>query len=214
MERSIEAILFDMDGTLVDSKAAVERAWVAVAEELSLDTASVLAHCHGRPAPDTVRSFWPDADEADVDRAAARQLELQYTDLDDVTPMPGLRDVLHAIDRHGLPWAVVTSADVPLANARLLKCDIQPPVLVTVDDIHHGKPDPEGYLTAATRLGVAIDRCVVVEDSGVGAEAGRRAGAQVAALNGLECDIPLRTLHDLAAWIDDHRRLTPTGSLD
>lgn len=202
MSRPLDAVLFDMDGTLVESTKSVERAWAVVARELGLDVAALLAECHGRPAPDTVRRFCPEADEATVARAAARQLELQYTDLDDVVAMPGCAQALAAVERSGLRWAVVTSADVPLAAARLGHCGIRPPLLVTTDDIERGKPDPEGYLTAARGLGVEISRCVVVEDSAVGVEAGRRAGAVVAALNGLDGDVPLTSLHDLATWID------------
>jgi sugar-phosphatase len=205
MSRPIDAVLFDMDGTLVDSSMSVERAWSVIAHELSLDEAALLAVCHGRPAPDTVRSFCPDADDATVERAAARQLALQYTDLADVVPTPGCGDVLASVERAGLGWAVVTSADVPLALARLGHCAIRPPVLVTADDVQHGKPSPEGYLAAAARLGVEITRCLVVEDSPVGVEAGRRAGALVAALHDLPCDVPLASLHDLAAWLDGDR---------
>lgn len=202
MSRALDAVLFDMDGTLVESTKAVERAWTVVAGELSLDAVALLAECHGRPAPDTVRRFCPEADEATVARAAARQLELQYSDLDDVVAMPGCAEALAAVERCGLRWAVVTSADVPLAAARLGHCGIRPPLLITADDIGRGKPDPEGYLTAARGLGVEIGRCVVVEDSAVGVEAGRRSGALVAALNGLGCDIALTSLHDLASWLD------------
>lgn len=202
MHHAVDAVLFDMDGTLVESTKSVERAWSVIAAEFGLDAAALLADCHGRPAPDTVRRFCPDADEATVARAAARQLELQYTDLADVVATPGCAEVLAAVERSGLRWAVVTSADVPLAAARLGRCGIRPPLLVTADDTSRGKPDPEGYLAAARGLGADIRRCLVVEDSPVGVEAGKRAGALVAALHGIECDVPLTSLHDLAAWLD------------
>jgi HAD superfamily hydrolase (TIGR01509 family) len=192
-----EAVLFDMDGTLVDSSHSVERAWVTVATELGLDVLSVVKVCHGRPAPATLRQFLPEASVADIALAAGRQLELQYTDLADVEPMSGLPDVLTMLAETNMPWAVVTSADRRLANVRLEFCGIDPSVVVTADDVTEGKPHPAGYLLAAARLGVPIGRCLVVEDSTAGVEAGRRAGASVAALNGLECDFPIETLVDL-----------------
>jgi sugar-phosphatase len=189
-----------MDGTLIDSSAAVERAWSAIADDLSLDKTSLLSECQGRPTPDTVRMFLPNANRETIARVAASQLELEYSDLDDVVPMPGSREALEAVGRRDLPWAVVTSADVRLAAARLGRCGITPALLVTSDGVKQGKPSPEGYLLAANRLNVKIERCLVVEDSLVGTKAGHRAGAIVAGLNDLECDIPLDSLHDLATW--------------
>jgi sugar-phosphatase len=190
----IEAVLFDMDGTLVDSDAAVERAWRVWAAEYAADPAAVLAVAHGAPAERTVRLIRPDLTEAGVAEAAARQLSLQYDDLSDVVATPGAPELLAALR---LPWAVVTSADVRLAKARLGAAGITPPLLITVEDIRAGKPDPEGYLRAAELLGVAAERCLVVEDAEVGVTAGRAAGAQVAALKGVDGDLPIADLGTL-----------------
>ena len=190
----IEAVLFDMDGTLVDSDAAVERAWRTWAAEYGVDPAAVLAVAHGAPARRTVGLVRPDLNEADAAEAAARQLELQYDDLSDVVPTPGAHALLAALR---LPWAIVTSADVRLAKARLGAADIVAPVLVTVEDVRVGKPGPEGYLRAAELLGVAPEHCLVVEDAAVGVTAGRAAGAQVAALKGVEGDLALPDLGTL-----------------
>jgi sugar-phosphatase len=191
----IEAVLFDMDGTLVDSDAAVERAWRTWAAEYRVDPAAVLAVAHGAPADRTVGLVRPDLTAADAAAAAARQLELQYDDLSDVVPTPGAIELLAALR---LPWAIVTSADVRLAKARLGAAGIAAPLLVTVDDVRVGKPDPEGYLRAAELLGVPPERCLVVEDAAVGVTAGRAAGAQVAALKGVEADLALPDLGTLA----------------
>ena len=187
----IEAVLFDMDGTLVDSDAAVERAWRVWAAEYGTDPAAVLAVAHGAPAERTVRLIRPDLTEADVAVAAARQLVLQYDDLSDVVPTPGAHELLAALR---VPWAIVTSADVRLAKARLGAAGIDPPVLVTVEDVRVGKPDPEGYRRAAGLLGVEPGRCLVVEDAEVGVAAGRAAGAQVAALKGVDGDLRIPDL--------------------
>ena len=191
----IEAVLFDMDGTLVDSDAAVERAWQVWAGEYGADPATVLAVAHGAPAERTVRIVRPDLDDAGVATAAARQLELQYDDLSDVVATPGAHDLLAALP---LPWAVVTSADVRLAKARLGAAGISAPVLVTVEDITAGKPDPEGYLRGAELLGVEAAHCLVVEDAEVGVTAGRAAGATVAALKGIDGDVRIGGLDELA----------------
>jgi sugar-phosphatase len=191
----IEAVLFDMDGTLVDSDAAVERAWRTWAAEYGVEPAAVLAVAHGAPAERTVRLVRPDLTEGGVTEAAARQLALQYDDLSDVVPTPGALELLAALR---LPWAVVTSADVRLAKARLGAAGIEAPLLVTVEDVRVGKPDPEGYLRAAELLGVAPEHCLVVEDAEVGVTAGRAAGAQVAALKGVQGDLPIPDLVALA----------------
>jgi len=194
----IEAVLFDMDGTLVDSDAAVERAWRTWATEYGVEPAAVLAVAHGAPAERTVGLVRPDLTVADAAEAAARQLELQYDDLSDVVPTPGALGLLAALR---LPWAVVTSADVRLAKARLGAACIVAPLLVTVEDVRVGKPDPEGYRRAAELLGVAPEKCLVVEDAAVGVAAGRAAGAQVAALKGVEGDLALADLGALAGLL-------------
>jgi sugar-phosphatase len=200
--RQLRAVLFDMDGTLVTSDASVERAWTTWASEHGVDPVEVLSQAHGAPAESTVDRMLPGLSEAARTVAAARQLELQYDDLDGVSAAPGAAEVLATIERRGLPWAVVTSADQRLAKVRLGAAGIEPPLLVTIEDIHRGKPDPEGYLRAAELLGVDPKYCLVVEDAEVGLAAGRAAGAMTAALKGLDGDIRLDDLHGLAALLD------------
>src|SRR5688572_15551661 len=99
-----------MDGTLVDSDAAVERAWTSWAGEFGVDAAAVLAIAHGAPADSTVRKLLADATDDAVDRAATRQLELQYDDLSDVRALQGADELIEVLRKRDLPWAVVTSA--------------------------------------------------------------------------------------------------------
>jgi sugar-phosphatase len=195
---AIDAVLLDMDGTLVDSDAAVERAWATWADEYGADVDAVLEIAHGSPAERTVRRIRPDLADDDAKAAGDRQVALQYDDLSDVVATPGALELVALLDHRGIPWAVVTSADRRLAAARLGVVGIAAPVLVTVEDITAGKPDPEGYLKAAGLLGVDIARCLVVEDAEPGIEAGRAAGAAVAALKGLRGDLALTDLGELA----------------
>jgi sugar-phosphatase len=203
---AVRAVLLDMDGTLVDSDAAVERAWTTWAGEYGADLGTILATAHGSPAPATVRRVRPDLDEAGIEQAAARQLTLQYGDLSDVVAADGAHALLATIEALSLPWAVVTSADNRLAELRLAAAGISPPVLVTVDDIVAGKPDPEGYRLAAQRLGVDPAACLVVEDAAVGVTAGQAAGARVVALKGVKADLEISGLSELAEWLTASRR--------
>lgn len=197
----IDAVLLDMDGTLVASDAAVERAWTTWAGEYGVDPAEVLAIAHGSPADATVRRLFPALPDEAVTAVAARQLDLQYDDLADVTALPGVPALIDALARRNLPWAVVTSADVRLAQARLGAAGIDPPMLITVEDVVNGKPDPEGFRLAAQRLGVPPEYCLVVEDSAPGLAAGRSAGAMTAALKGHDGDLRLTDLTELAGLL-------------
>lgn len=203
----VRAVLLDMDGTLVDSDAAVERAWRAWALRYAVEPARVLAIAHGSPADTTVRRVAPHLGPAEVAAAAQAQLDLQYTDLADVVATPGAAELLAVLARRGLPWAVVTSADARLAGARLGAAGIAAPLVVTVEQVTRGKPHPDSYLAAAARLGVPPAACLVVEDSGPGIAAGQAAGMPVAALRGLPGDLQVADLGELADWLDPaHRR--------
>ncbi len=195
---SVRAVLLDMDGTIVDSDASVERAWTTWSVEHGLDPADVLPTVHGSPPEPTVRRLLPALDDRAVAVSAQRQMDLQYDDLADVVAAPGASELLAALDRLGLPWAVVTSADVRLAKARLGAAGIDPPLLVTVEEVRRGKPDPEGFLIAAGRLGVEPGVCLVVEDSEPGLASGRAAGMRTAALRGLDGDLKIADLAQLA----------------
>ncbi len=194
----VEAFLFDLDGTLVDSDAAVERAWRRWVEEYGYGDRLAEVGMHGRPAEETVRLLDPDLDAEVVRRRAQRQLSLQYDDPERLERCRGATELLAALERRRLPWAVVTSGDRRLATLRLGAVGIEPPVLVTAEDVALGKPDPECFLRGAELVGIGIERCLVVEDSDPGLAAGRRAGARTAALRGLDGDLPIADLGELA----------------
>ena len=204
----VEAVLLDMDGTLVDSDAAVERSWRQWCAITGGPLETVLRIHTGKPAARTIRELFPDWSEAQVAESAELQLGLQYDDLHDVVAAVGAAELLKRLRNQGLPWAIVTSADLRLATARLAAADItasevtgagiEAPLLVTTDDISRGKPDPEGYLLAAAKLGVAPERCLVVEDAPAGVAAGAAAGMRVAGLRGVGGDLPIADLMELA----------------
>lgn len=202
MNPQFAAVLFDMDGTLVDSDAAVERAWSTWAGEYGVDVAATIAGAHGSPADNTVRRMRPDLDADGVRAAAGRQLELQYADVDDVVATAGAHELLALLDERGVTWTIVTSADVRLAEARLGAAGIAVPAsMVTIEDVEAGKPDPAGFLLGARRLGAAAARCLAVEDSTPGIAAGQAAGMAVAGLRGLPADIGISSLADLIALL-------------
>jgi len=192
------AVLLDMDGTLVDSERSIARAWTAWAIEHGVAPEATLAISHGTPTSAVVRALLPDLDEAGVIRSASRQWALQYDDLADVSAMRGAYQLLTILERLDLPWAVVTNADSRLADLRLCAAGIVPPLLITANDVIAGKPDPQGYRAAARQLRVASSRCLVVEDSSAGLAAGRAAGMPVAGLGGIDADIPIEDLQQLA----------------
>jgi sugar-phosphatase len=172
------AVLFDLDGVLANSKAAVERAWRIWANEMGLNAADILAYSHGVRTLDTLERFAPGIPH---ESAVERLLALEQEGIDLVTPIPGAREFVQALER--VPWAVATSGVVAIAEPRLRRVRIPiPSVFVTAERVRRGKPDPEAYLIAAAELGVDPQRCVVLEDAPAGVDAGKRAGARVVAL--------------------------------
>lgn len=175
----VDAVLFDMDGTLVDSTAVVVRLWRQWAARHGVDPEAVLAVSHGRRGDDVVAEFAPVGTDvpAEVAWLAAREL----TDQDGIVRVPGAAELLEALTLERV--AVVTSATRELAALRMSAAGLPvPPVLVGADEVTRGKPDPEGYREAARRLGVEVARCLVVEDAPAGLEAGRASGARVIAV--------------------------------
>ncbi|MBP2300781.1 HAD-IA family hydrolase [Azospirillum picis] len=175
----VQAILFDMDGTLIDTKGPVERAWRGWAAHHGLDPDAILAVAHGRRTLETVRRFAPAG--LDIEEEV-RLLEQRYTnDTDGVFAVRGALDLLQALPRRR--WAVVTSAPHAMAELRLRQAGLPlPDLLIGGDEVSHGKPDPEGYRKAALALGFDPRDTLVFEDAPPGLDAGHAAGAAVIAL--------------------------------
>ena len=170
-----DAILFDLDGVLIDSTPCVERHWTTWANRHNLDPHDVLKMAHGVRNIETMRRLAPNSD---VEKEAADFAALEVTDTDGIGAVEGAARIMRSLEEGR--WAVVTSCSRPLAQARLRAAQLPlPPLLITGDDVSSGKPDPAPYLLAASKLGLAPKDCVVVEDSRAGVEAGKSAGMRV-----------------------------------
>lgn len=171
------ALLFDMDGVLIDSTPAVARVWRRWAQAHGFRPEEVVAKAHGRPSIVTVREYLPNSDHEAENRIVERS---EMEDLEGVVPLPGARELLDRLPRNR--WTIVTSSTRPLAEVRLRAASLAiPEKLITSSDIINGKPHPEPYLKAAGMLGCPAAECVVLEDAPAGIEAGRAAGARVIA---------------------------------
>jgi sugar-phosphatase len=177
-EFNCKAVLFDLDGVLVDSTACIERHWEQWAEKHDLDLEAILRVSHGRRTEDTIRLVAP---HLRVEEEAAQIADHEAIDTEGVFEIEGAAQLLRSLP--SASWAVVTSGPTGSALARLATAGLPvPSVLVTAQDVKRGKPDPEPYLLAAARLGVAPADCVVVEDAPAGIQAGHDAGMSVIAV--------------------------------
>lgn len=173
-----QAILFDLDGVLVDSRAVVERTWARWAARHGLELGEIVQKAHGRRTIETVREVAPQLDAAE---------EVAWIESDEVNDtkglvaLPGAASALHALpDKRR---ALVTSGGRAFAERRMRAAGLPiPAVVIAAEDVAMGKPAPDGYLLAAARLAVDPGECVVIEDAPPGIAAGRAAGATVIAL--------------------------------
>jgi sugar-phosphatase len=195
MNVTCSALLFDLDGVLIDSTPAVERVWHQWALEHGFNPEEVVARAHGRPSLATVCDYLPNADHAAENREVERR---EIADLAGLVPLPGAVALLASLppDR----WTIVTSCTRRLAEIRIKAAGLPLPArMVTSTDIAHGKPHPEPYLKGAALLGFPAAQCVVVEDAPAGIRAGKSAAARVIAL---KTTAPPAALRDAAAdWI-------------
>jgi len=172
---SCAAVLFDLDGVLVDSTRAVDREWREWAQRKGVDGDAIMAIAHGVRTVEVIRRVAPHLN-AELEASAIENHEAG--DQRGVTVMPGAADLLRQIPEGR--WGVVTSGSRLLATNRLRYCGLPvPKVLVTSDDVIHGKPHPEPYLKGAAQLGFPPTDCLVIEDAPAGIESARAAGMTV-----------------------------------
>ncbi len=172
------AVVFDLDGVLVDSTAYVEQQWRRWASARGLRAEPFLRVCHGRRALETIRMAAPDLDaEAEVKAF----VPVEEAETVSMGPLPGAVRLLDTLPKRS--WAVATSGVRRIATVRLRRAGLPvPPVLVCAEDVTRGKPSPDAYLLAARELGVSPPDCLVVEDAPAGVQAARAAGMTVVGL--------------------------------
>jgi sugar-phosphatase len=191
---SAKAILFDMDGVLMDSTPSVERVWRTWAAQYGLDPEHVAGQAHGRRSIETIRAVAPELD-AEKENIQVEQMEI--ADKEGVTALPGAAELLAHLPAD--QFAIVTSATRPLAVARLGYAGISVPrYMITADDVIHGKPSPEPFLKGAALLGFNPADCLVFEDSPAGISSARSAGMKAIAL---QTTYPAEQLQDAHAII-------------
>ncbi|MFL7793918.1 MAG: HAD family hydrolase [Anaerolineae bacterium] len=206
-----QAVIFDLDGVLVDSTIVVEGTWRRWAEAHGLDFERVMQVAHGRPARDTVRLVAPHLDsEAEAARLAVEEAH----EIDGLVRIEGAVQLVDSLPKGR--WAVATSGTREIAATRLTFAGVAiPAVLVTADDVERGKPDPQAYALAAKRLGVPPESCVVTEDAPAGIQGARAAGMGVIAVATThprealqDADVIVGRLADICASTDDVGRIT------
>lgn len=173
-----DALLFDLDGVLIDSSTCIRRHWCRWARQHSINLAAIMRVAHGMRTVETMRLIAP---HLDVEAEAVRFTAAEVAETDGVVRIEGASELLGMLPADA--WAVVTSAGLNLAKSRMHRADLPlPRLFVTSDDVKQGKPAPEPYLLAAKRMGLATDECVVLEDSPAGIEAAQAAGMRVVAI--------------------------------
>src|SRR3981081_177314 len=182
------AILFDLDGVLVDSTRSVDRQWRAWARQKGVDGDKVMAIAHGVRTIEVIRTVAPHLD------ADAEVWELENREADDhegVEIMPGAIELIRSIPEGR--WGVVTSGTRLLASARLRFGGLPvPKILVTAEDVTNGKPHPEPYLKGAERMGVNPAECLVIEDAPAGIQAARAGGMKVVGITSTYAAVKLK----------------------
>jgi len=194
-----KAILFDLDGILVDSTPAVARVWARWAADHGIEPALAIAQAHGRRSIETIRAIAPQMN-AEKENLAVEQMEIE--DKEGVTAIPGAARLLNSLPQDR--FAIVTSATRGLARARLGYAGLPlPRNLVTADDVTKGKPSPEPYLKGAALLRIAPRDCLVFEDAPAGIASAHAAGMQVIAIPTTYPAAELREANAIVSSLDD-----------
>lgn len=173
-----EAILFDLDGVLVDSSLVVQRHWFHWANNNHISNEKIEPLIHGRRTVDVIRLVAP---HLDADIEAIRLENEEGQDINGLKAVKGAKEFLQSLPKN--KWAIVTSSSYETAKIRLDATKLpQPSIMITSDDVNNGKPDPQGYLIAANHLGSMPKNCVAIEDTPAGIQAALNAGMSVVAL--------------------------------
>ncbi|KZV66673.1 HAD-like protein [Peniophora sp. CONT] len=187
--QTFEAILFDMDGTLVDSTAGLAGAWEEFAKTYpGIDVHEILSSAHGVRTVDNLKRYCGVTDPDELEREALRFEEAIVTSStasgrQGIVPLPGALALVSAIASYPQSWTICTSATKAYASAALAAAGITAPeTTVYAEDVEQGKPQPDPYLLGAKRLGIDPAKCLVIEDAPNGVRSGKAAGCAVLAL--------------------------------
>ncbi|QKJ87937.1 sugar phosphatase [Paramixta manurensis] len=200
-----KGFLFDLDGTLVDSLPAVERAWINWGKRRGIAADEILNFIHGKQAITSLRHFMANHSEEEILREFQLLEAQEAEDTEGVTALPGAQQLLATLDELAIPWAIVTSGTQPVASARRSAAQLpEPDIFITAERVARGKPEPDAYLLGAQQLGLEPEECVVVEDAAAGILSGLAAGCHVIAVNAPansprldEVDMVLTSLEEL-----------------
>lgn len=209
-ERVFEALLFDMDGTVLTSILAAERVWTSWAVAHGLDVEAFLPTIHGVRAVETIRRLALPGVDAEAEAAAITTREME--DLTGVEAIAGAAAFLTSLPPER--WAIVTSAPRELALRRLSAAGLPiPSVIVTAEDVELGKPAPDCFVRAAEMLGFAVADCIVFEDAPAGIEAAKTAGATIVVVTATHNDAGSHHPFALADFANVRAVATPSGGL-
>ena len=171
--------LFDLDGTLINSGSAVDRAWSQVAQEAGIPLES-LAGLHGLPTKQLLQTLLADREESEIAHWANRITSLEVSDVDGIVAIDGAIELLNELTTRNIPWTIVTSCTMSLALARSTSAGIKmPPHSVTFDQVTRGKPFPEPFILGAARLGLETSQTWALEDAPGGITSAIDAGCTV-----------------------------------
>ncbi|KAK9721553.1 hypothetical protein K7432_003328 [Basidiobolus ranarum] len=202
MQLRAKAILFDLDGTLVNTILAVEKQYTIWANKMGIDPQPIIEYCHGVRSIEVMNKFAPAGRVITIEEANAWEVLLE-NESEGVFVVPGVVELLNKLPRER--WAIVTSGTRSMAEGRLRQMNLPiPDIFITADVVTHGKPHPEGYLTAASKLGFKPEECIIFEDAPAGIDAGVNGGIRSIAIT---TSYKPEILHKAVAIIDNYHDL-------
>ncbi len=207
IDRDIRAVVFDMDGTLLDSTASVERCWDRLAAAMGIARVSAKFQ-HGIPSVASIRATLPEASESEVQEWNRVHLRLETEDAGGSAPIAGVFELLRALDAAETPWGIATGCQRELGHARHAAAGLPlPEVFICAEDYSAGKPAPDPFLRAAEALGFSASQTLVVEDAPAGVAGGIAAGALVVAVVETHTREELNDAHFIVDSLDELRLL-------
>lgn len=179
-----KGILFDLDGTLVNSLSSVERCYLKFADRHQLDHTYLLNNIHGRKAIDNIKFFLPNKSDEYIEQEFLWLEQLEAKDIAEVDEISGASNFLQQLSALNIPWGIVTSGTKPVAQARYSKLNLpKPPIFITGEMVAKTKPAPDGYLQGVKALGLEAEQCIVFEDSVAGIESAYNANCQIVGID-------------------------------